>query len=89
MIIIFENEQIYFYFFLNKACEYQEQFCCGVSLQSFILFHYESGANREEITKHWDWLEQNIMKTLSVFDSNEDITNFVQGKIRVSDGYIL
>jgi hypothetical protein len=25
------------------------------------------------------------MKTLSVFDSNEDITNFVQGKIRVSD----
>ncbi|KAF0877421.1 TBC8B protein, partial [Crocuta crocuta] len=59
-----------------------QQFCCGVSLQSFILFHYESGANREEITKHWDWLEQNIMKTLSVFDSNEDITNFVQGKIR-------
>ncbi|CAH6779635.1 Tbc1d8b [Phodopus roborovskii] len=41
-----------------------------------------TGANREEITKHWDWLEQNIMKTLSVFDSNEDITNFVQGKIR-------
>lgn len=34
--------------------------------------------------KHWDWLEQNIMKTLSVFDSSEDITNFVQGKIRVS-----
>lgn len=34
--------------------------------------------------KHWDWLEQNIMKTLPVFDSNEDITNFVQGKIRVS-----
>lgn len=30
------------------------------------------------------------MKTLSVFDSNEDITNFVQGKIRVSgmDGRI-
>lgn len=26
------------------------------------------------------------MKTLSVFDSNEDITHFVQGKIRVSDG---
>ncbi|KAB0372537.1 hypothetical protein FD755_016329 [Muntiacus reevesi] len=41
-----------------------------------------TGANREEITKHWEWLEENIMKTLSVFDSNEDITNFVQGKIR-------
>lgn len=58
---------------------------CGVFFESFILFYYESGANREEITKHWEWLEQNIMKTLSVFDSNEDITNFVQGKIRVSD----
>lgn len=42
-----------------------------------------SGASREEITEHWDWLEQNVMKTLAVFDSNEDITSFVQGKIRV------
>jgi hypothetical protein len=57
---------------------------------NFSFLYYKSGANREEITKHWDWLEQNIMKTLSVFDSNEDITNFVQGKIRVSgmDEYI-
>lgn len=55
-----------------------------MSLLYFFL-HDKLGANREEITKHWDWLEQNIMKTLSVFDSNEDITNFVQGKIRVSD----
>ncbi|KAM5221485.1 TBC1 domain family member 8B [Ctenodactylus gundi] len=49
---------------------------------SQIYLSVACGANREEITKHWDWLEQNIMKTLSVFDSNEDITNFVQGKIR-------
>nr|XP_019573268.1 PREDICTED: TBC1 domain family member 8B isoform X2 [Rhinolophus sinicus] len=49
---------------------------------SQIYLSIACGANREEITKHWDWLEQNIMKTLSVFDSNEDITNFVQGKIR-------
>lgn len=33
--------------------------------------------------QHWDWLQQNIMRTLSVFDSSEDITSFVQGKIRV------
>ncbi|XP_035316106.1 TBC1 domain family member 8B isoform X3 [Cricetulus griseus] len=49
---------------------------------SQVYLSIACGTNREEITKHWDWLEQNIMKTLSVFDSNEDITNFVQGKIR-------
>nr|XP_027788295.1 TBC1 domain family member 8B [Marmota flaviventris] len=49
---------------------------------SQVYLSIACGANREEITQHWDWLEQNIMKTLSVFDSNEDITNFVQGKIR-------
>ncbi|XP_077002044.1 TBC1 domain family member 8B [Tamandua tetradactyla] len=49
---------------------------------SQVYWSIACGANREEITKHWDWLEQNIMKTLAVFDSNEDITNFVQGKIR-------
>ncbi|XP_036316628.1 TBC1 domain family member 8B isoform X1 [Pipistrellus kuhlii] len=49
---------------------------------SQVYLSIACGANREEIMKHWDWLEQNIMKTLSVFDSSEDITNFVQGKIR-------
>ncbi|XP_041598250.1 TBC1 domain family member 8B isoform X2 [Vulpes lagopus] len=49
---------------------------------SQVYLSIACGANREEITKHWDWLEQNITKTLSVFDSNEDITHFVQGKIR-------
>uniref|UniRef100_A0A452HMZ7 GRAM domain-containing protein n=1 Tax=Gopherus agassizii TaxID=38772 RepID=A0A452HMZ7_9SAUR len=44
--------------------------------------HVCLGASREEITEHWDWLEHNVMKTLSVFDSNEDVTSFVQGKIR-------
>lgn len=42
-----------------------------------------SGVTKEEIVQHWDWLLQNIMRTLSVFDSSEDITSFVQGKIRV------
>uniref|UniRef100_A0A672LT60 TBC1 domain family member 8B n=1 Tax=Sinocyclocheilus grahami TaxID=75366 RepID=A0A672LT60_SINGR len=37
---------------------------------------------RDEISQHWDWLQQNIIRTLSVFDSGEDITSFVQGKIR-------
>uniref|UniRef100_A0A8C1UEL2 TBC1 domain family member 8B n=1 Tax=Cyprinus carpio TaxID=7962 RepID=A0A8C1UEL2_CYPCA len=41
-----------------------------------------TGASLEEISQHWDWLQQNIIRTLSVFDSGEDITSFVQGKIR-------
>ena len=42
-----------------------------------------SGGTKEEIVKHWDWLQHNIMRTLAVFDSSDDITSFVQGKIRV------
>ncbi|XP_074863593.1 TBC1 domain family member 8B isoform X2 [Carettochelys insculpta] len=49
---------------------------------SQVYWSIACGASREEITEHWDWLEHNIMKTLSVFDSNEDVTSFVQGKIR-------
>ncbi|XP_030065439.1 TBC1 domain family member 8B [Microcaecilia unicolor] len=49
---------------------------------SQINWSIACGASREEIIKHWDWLEQNVMKTLSVFDSSEDATSFVQGKIR-------
>ncbi|KAG8451841.1 hypothetical protein GDO86_003869 [Hymenochirus boettgeri] len=40
------------------------------------------GATVEEITSHWDWLEQNLLHTLSVFDNKEDISNFVKGKIK-------
>ncbi|XP_061454946.1 TBC1 domain family member 8B isoform X2 [Rhineura floridana] len=49
---------------------------------SQVYWSIACGASREEITEHWDWLEHNVMKTLSVFDSNEDITSFVHGKIR-------
>jgi len=28
-----------------------------------------TGASLEEISQHWDWLQQNIIRTLSVFDS--------------------
>ncbi|XP_028570873.2 TBC1 domain family member 8B isoform X1 [Podarcis muralis] len=49
---------------------------------SQVYWSIACGASREEITAHWDWLEQNVMATLSVFDSSEDITSFVHGKIR-------
>ncbi|XP_055783386.1 TBC1 domain family member 9B-like isoform X5 [Salvelinus fontinalis] len=39
------------------------------------------GSSRKEITEHWEWLETNLLQTLSIFDNNEDITTFVKGKI--------
>ncbi|XP_077402650.1 TBC1 domain family member 8B isoform X2 [Vanacampus margaritifer] len=49
---------------------------------SQVYWSIACGVTKEEIFQHWDWLMQNIMRTLSVFDSSEDITSFVQGKIR-------
>ncbi|KAL4630846.1 TBC1 domain family member 8B [Arapaima gigas] len=49
---------------------------------SQVYWSIACGATKEEINQHWEWLQQNIMRTLSVFDSSEDITSFVQGKIR-------
>uniref|UniRef100_A0AAQ4PIL0 TBC1 domain family member 8B n=1 Tax=Gasterosteus aculeatus aculeatus TaxID=481459 RepID=A0AAQ4PIL0_GASAC len=49
---------------------------------SQVYWSIACGVTKEEIVQHWEWLQQNIMRTLSVFDSSEDITSFVQGKIR-------
>uniref|UniRef100_A0A8C8SB92 TBC1 domain family member 8 n=1 Tax=Pelusios castaneus TaxID=367368 RepID=A0A8C8SB92_9SAUR len=40
------------------------------------------GATLEEINQHWEWLEQNLLHTLSVFDNKEDIASFVKGKVK-------
>ncbi|XP_009871216.1 PREDICTED: TBC1 domain family member 8, partial [Apaloderma vittatum] len=40
------------------------------------------GATAEEINQHWEWLEQNLLHTLSVFDNKEDIVSFVKGKVK-------
>lgn len=48
-----------------------------------ILFFAFLGATAEEINQHWEWLEQNLLHTLSVFDNKEDIVSFVKGKVKV------
>uniref|UniRef100_A0A7M4F0E1 TBC1 domain family member 9B n=1 Tax=Crocodylus porosus TaxID=8502 RepID=A0A7M4F0E1_CROPO len=48
---------------------------------SQIYWTVACGSSRKEITKHWEWLENNLLQTLSIFDSEEDITTFVKGKI--------
>lgn len=47
-----------------------------------LLFAF-LGATAEEINQHWEWLEQNLLHTLSVFDNKEDIVSFVKGKVKV------
>ncbi|XP_029917937.1 TBC1 domain family member 9B isoform X2 [Myripristis murdjan] len=48
---------------------------------SQIYWSIACGSSRKEITQHWDWLETNLLQTISIFDNDEDITTFVKGKI--------
>ncbi|XP_060950243.1 TBC1 domain family member 9 [Limanda limanda] len=49
------------------------------SLIYWIIAH---GTSRKEITEHWEWLENNLLQTLSIFDNENDITTFVKGKVQ-------
>ncbi|XP_039723019.1 TBC1 domain family member 8 isoform X6 [Pteropus medius] len=56
---------------------------CGELLSgSDVYWAIATGATLEEISQHWDWLEQNLLHTLSVFDNKEDIASFVKGKVK-------
>ncbi|XP_029439110.1 TBC1 domain family member 9B isoform X2 [Rhinatrema bivittatum] len=48
---------------------------------SQVYWTVACGSSRKEITGHWEWLENNLLQTLSIFDNEEDITTFVKGKI--------
>ncbi|XP_066470035.1 TBC1 domain family member 9B isoform X1 [Tiliqua scincoides] len=48
---------------------------------SQIYWAVACGTTHKEIAKHWQWLENNLLQTLSIFDNEEDITTFVKGKI--------
>uniref|UniRef100_A0A8C1RKV3 TBC1 domain family, member 9 (with GRAM domain) n=1 Tax=Cyprinus carpio TaxID=7962 RepID=A0A8C1RKV3_CYPCA len=49
---------------------------------SQIFWNFPCGSSRKEITEHWEWLETNLLQTLSIFDNDDDITTFVKGKIQ-------
>ncbi|PKU43784.1 tbc1 domain family member hypothetical protein [Limosa lapponica baueri] len=56
---------------------------CGELLnESEVYWAVATGATAEEINQHWEWLEQNLLHTLSVFDNKEDIVSFVKGKVK-------
>ena len=42
------------------------------------------GAALEEVNRHWDWLVYNLLRSLSVFENKDDLTNFVKGKVKVT-----
>lgn len=48
---------------------------------SQIYWNIACGSSRKEITEHWDWLESNLLQTVSIFDNDEDVITFVKGKI--------
>uniref|UniRef100_A0A3Q3W9X4 TBC1 domain family member 9B n=1 Tax=Mola mola TaxID=94237 RepID=A0A3Q3W9X4_MOLML len=48
---------------------------------SQIYWNIACGSSRKEITEHWDWLESNLLQTISMFDNDEDVTTFIKGKI--------
>uniref|UniRef100_A0A8C5ACA1 TBC1 domain family member 8 n=1 Tax=Gadus morhua TaxID=8049 RepID=A0A8C5ACA1_GADMO len=41
-----------------------------------------SGATIEEVSRHWDWLNHNVLHLLSVFENKADISSFVKGKVK-------
>ncbi|XP_069825253.1 TBC1 domain family member 9B isoform X2 [Dendropsophus ebraccatus] len=49
--------------------------------ESQIYWTVACGSSRKEITEHWEWLESNLLQTLSIFENEDDITTFVKGKI--------
>lgn len=49
--------------------------------ESQIYWTVACGSTRKEITEHWEWLENNLLQTLSIFENEDDITTFVKGKI--------
>ncbi|KAF6307260.1 TBC1 domain family member 9 [Rhinolophus ferrumequinum] len=51
---------------------------------SLVYWTIACGGSRKEITEHWEWLEQNLLQTLSIFENENDITTFVRGKIQVT-----
>ncbi|KAJ8269603.1 hypothetical protein COCON_G00122100 [Conger conger] len=52
------------------------------SPDSLVYWTIAHGSSRKEITEHWEWLEQNLLQTLSIFENENDITTFVKGKIQ-------
>ncbi|XP_047378750.1 TBC1 domain family member 8-like isoform X2 [Sciurus carolinensis] len=58
---------------------------CGEFLDGCdVHWAIATGATLEEINQHWNWLGQNLLHTLSVFDYKDDMASFVKGKVKAT-----
>lgn len=64
---------------IKRTLTLANYFFCDV----WFGFFFYIGCSRKEITEHWEWLEQNLLQTLSIFENENDINTFVRGKIQV------
>ncbi|MBZ3880284.1 TBC1 domain family member 8 [Sciurus carolinensis] len=56
---------------------------CGEFLDGCdVHWAIATGDTLEEINQHWNWLGQNLLHTLSVFDYKDDMASFVKGKVK-------
>lgn len=60
----------------------QVQFSNTVSVSHWELVEVACSLTREEILQDWEWLHSNLMTTLTSFDTEEEITEFVCCKIQ-------
>ncbi|XP_018418920.1 PREDICTED: TBC1 domain family member 9 isoform X2 [Nanorana parkeri] len=49
---------------------------------SLVYWTIACGGSRREVTEHWEWLEVNLLQTLSIFENENDVTTFIKGKIQ-------
>ena len=68
-------------------CVYTLQYCvivwlyCTNELVSSLFTVVACSLTHAEITEHWKWIEKNLMTTLSSFDDEDQVTDFVKCKI--------
>ncbi|KAK6190175.1 hypothetical protein SNE40_002098 [Patella caerulea] len=48
---------------------------------SELSYYISEANNKKEISKDWEWIEQNLMHTLAEFENDEEATDFVRCKI--------
>ncbi|XP_076450712.1 TBC1 domain family member 9-like isoform X2 [Babylonia areolata] len=48
---------------------------------SEVSFTVSVANNKKEISRDWEWLEQNLLQTLAAFENEDDITEFVKCKV--------
>ncbi|KAI5107551.1 TBC1 domain family member 8, partial [Silurus meridionalis] len=52
------------------------------SQNSWVIASGKNFDSLEEVQKHWNWLDQNLLPYMSVFENKLDAASFAQGKVK-------